>query len=103
MEKKNTKVKKRMHAKTKVLLVSLLFIIFIFTGIWSYQYNIYLDFTEKENVAQAELDRELAITNNLEKELKYQDTDAFIESIARKELNMIKPNEMIIINKALKK
>lgn len=100
---KNTKVKKRIHTKTKVLLVSLLIVCTTFSAIWSYQYKIYVDLTEKENTAQLDLDKEKNITNNLEKELEYQDTDAFIESIARKELSMIKPNEMIIINKALKK
>ncbi|MDR2938830.1 MAG: septum formation initiator family protein [Clostridiales bacterium] len=85
---------------TKALILFLIVLVVLFITVWFYQFSKYAGITAVRDELQQKIDKELRIKANLEKEKTYQNTDAFIEDIARRELNMIKQNELIIINES---
>ncbi len=57
-----------------------------------YQYKLQL--------AQARKEQEQVVEKNIElmKEISYQDTDAYMEKVARERLGLVKPNEIVYID-----
>ncbi len=83
---------------TKALIVFLIVLVLLFSTVWVYQFSKYVELNAAYGEIQEKIDKELRTKSNLEKEKNYQNTDAFIEEIARRELNMIKQNEFIIVS-----
>ncbi|MBQ6554361.1 MAG: septum formation initiator family protein [Firmicutes bacterium] len=54
----------------------------------------------KSQLAQAKKEQQQAVDKNLSLmyEITYQDTDAYIEKVARERLNLVKPNEIVYID-----
>lgn len=54
----------------------------------------------KSQLAQARREQQQVIDKNLSLmyEISYQDTDAYIEKVARERLNLVKPNEIVYID-----
>lgn len=63
------------------------------------QYIISLDLKEQETALLTEISKEEAIGNSLKNQQKNQDDPEFIEKVAREKLNMVKPNEIVFIDK----
>lgn len=63
------------------------------------QYFIGLDLKAQEAQLLAAISKEEAIGNSLKSRQENQDSPEFIEKIAREKLNMVKPNEIVFIDK----
>lgn len=93
MDKQNIKF------STKATIVLLISIIILFFIVWVYQYTGYLELVEAEKSISKQIENEFKVKENLIRQKNYQNSDAYIEEIARKELNMLKSNEMKVISK----
>lgn len=66
---------------------------------------VYIPFKEKlELEAQtqeivAQIEEQQRINDDLKKQMDYKDSDQYIEKIAREQLNMVKANEIVFIDK----
>lgn len=94
MKEKFFKLKK----STKVVLSILVALVAAFLSIWTYQARRLSELTSLTEEYEKKIKNQEDIKASLEKEKEYMNTDMFYEDIARKHLNMIKPNEMIIVN-----
>ena len=98
---KSRKTRKRKTYKirkaTKVLLVVIFSLIALFFSVWRYQYNRYLELVAVRDDLLHRIDVERATMEDLQNQQQLQMTDEYIENIARNELNMIRPNEFIIV------
>ena len=69
-----------------------------FFAYFSYQ-NIIKLYQVKANAAsiQKQIDAETAHTADIQKEMEYQESDAFIEKVAREQLGLVKPDEIVFV------
>ncbi len=63
------------------------------------QYIISVDLKKQETAILTEISKEEAIGNSLKNQQENQDDPEFIEKVAREKLNMVKPNEIVFIDK----
>ena len=87
----------KIRKATKVLLVIIFSLVVLFFSVWRYQYNRYLELVAVRDDLLHRIDVERSIMEDLENQQRLQMTDEYIENIARNELNMIRPNEFIIV------
>ena len=53
----------------------------------------------KISALQEDINRQKEEGEDLEKQIKFRDSDEFVEKIARERLNMVKPNEIVFVDK----
>lgn len=91
---------KKSRGSAKILYrVAMVAIISILTVAIVNQYMIGLDLKEQETKLITEISKEQAIGNSLKNQQANQNDPEFIEKIAREKLNMVKPNEIVFIDK----
>lgn len=60
----------------------------------------YSKFLAEEQSLYAELAEEQKLTEELNRELAYRGTDAYVEKVARERMGYIRPDEIVFINEA---
>lgn len=53
----------------------------------------------KISALQEDINRQREKGESLEKQIKFRDSDEFVEKIARERLNLVKPNEIVFVDK----
>ena len=53
----------------------------------------------KISALQEDINRQKEEGEALEKQIKFRDSDEFVEKIARERLNLVKPNEIVFVDK----
>lgn len=79
--------------------IAMAVMIIIFSIAIIQQYIISLDLKKQETALLTEISKEEAIGNSLKNQQENHDDPEFIEKVAREKLNMVKPNEIVFIDK----
>lgn len=82
----------------KFYLFFIMGIILFFSGAICMQLQKRNDYDEQIKQLEYEINKQNEINEELKRQNEYQDSDEFIEKIAREQLGMIKPNEKIFID-----
>lgn len=98
MAKRQNKKDKKSPANL-IYKIGMLVMIVIFSISIIHQYLIGLGLKDQETQLMAEISKEEAIGNSLKNAQDNQDSPEYIEKIAREKLNMVKPNEIVFIDK----
>lgn len=77
----------------------LVFVCTVAVGIGN-QANRYQELLEEKAALQNEIDAETARQSEFQKQQDYYNSDSYIEQMARDYLGMIKPNEILYINRS---
>ena len=92
-----SKRRKTKHFNIAFCAVMLVFVILFLISLYVKAADLY---EYKSQLAQARREQQQVIDKNLSLmyEISYQDTDAYIEKVARERLNLVKPNEIVYID-----
>ncbi|WP_405724772.1 FtsB family cell division protein [Anaerotignum sp.] len=99
MEKKKRIRKSRKASSLFVRLFLLVFVCTVSVGIGK-QAIRYQEVKEEMAVVTAEIEAEREKQLNFETRKEYYTSDSYIEQVAREQLGMVKPNEIIYINRS---
>lgn len=99
MEKRRRIRKSRKASSLFVRLFLLVFVCAVFVGIGK-QAVRYQEVQEEMAVVTAEIEAEQEKQLNFETRKEYYTSDSYIEQVAREQLGMVKPNEIIYINRS---
>ena len=99
MEKRKRIRKSRKASSLFVRLFLLVFVCAVFVGVGK-QAVRYQEVKEEMAVVTAEIEAEQEKQLNFETRKEYYTSDSYIEQVAREQLGMIKPNEIIYINRS---
>ena len=99
MEKKKRIRKSRKASSLFVRLFLLVFVCTVSVGIGK-QAIRYQEVQEEMAVVTAEIEAEQEKQLNFETRKEYYTSDSYIEQVAREQLGMVKPNEIIYINRS---
>ena len=99
MEKRKRIRKSRKASSLFVRLFLLVFVCAVFVGVGK-QAVRYQELKEEMAVVTAEIEAEQEKQLNFETRKEYYTSDSYIEQVAREQLGMIKPNEIIYINRS---
>lgn len=99
MEKKKRIRKSRKASSLFVRLFLLVFVCAVLAGIGK-QAIRYQEVQEEMAVVTAEIEAEQEKQLNFETRKEYYTSDSYIEQVAREQLGMVKPNEIIYINRS---
>ena len=78
-----------------------LLILGMFSGLIVNQASRYNQIRDQLNHVEAEIAREVAIYEHLRLQIDFFDSDAYIERLAREQLGMVRPNEIVFRNRAV--
>ncbi len=92
--------KKRARRWLWLYLLVWLFTVVMFSGVIFMQVSDYNNFRQELARSEAELENETQIQEDLRDEMVYNDSDAYIEKIAREQLGLVKPDEILFVNEA---
>ncbi len=95
--KKSTTSKKNTANIIYRISMAVMSVIFVIAIV--HQYFISIDLKKQEAELLAEISREEAVGKALKNQQDNQDSPEFIEKIAREKLNMVKPNEIVYVDK----
>ncbi|MCI5679020.1 MAG: septum formation initiator family protein [Bacteroidales bacterium] len=99
MEKKK-KIKKSRKPSSLFLRVFLfVFVVTVSVGIGT-QFIHYQELQEELAVVTAEIEKEQKRQLEFESRREYYTSDSYIEQVAREQLGMVKPNEILYINRS---
>ena len=99
MEKRKRIRKSRKASSLFVRMFLLVFVCAVFVGVGK-QAVRYQEVKEEMAVVTAEIEAEQEKQLNFETRKEYYTSDSYIEQVAREQLGMIKPNEIIYINRS---
>lgn len=99
MEKRKRIRKSRKASSLFVRLFLLVFVCAVFVGIGKQAVH-YQEVKEEMAVVTAEIEAEQEKQLNFETRKEYYTSDSYIEQVAREQLGMVKPNEIIYINRS---
>lgn len=99
MEKRKRIRKSRKASSLFVRLFLLVFVCAVFVGVGK-QAVRYQEVKEEMAVVTAEIEAEQEKQLTFETRKEYYTSDSYIEQVAREQLGMIKPNEIIYINRS---
>ena len=99
MEKKRKMKKSRKASSLFVRLFLLVFVCAVFVGVGK-QAVRYQEVKEEMAVVTAEIEAEQEKQLTFETRKEYYTSDSYIEQVAREQLGMVKPNEIIYINRS---
>jgi len=73
---------------------------FIFAGIYVLymQYEYTVELNEKNAAVTADIEKQKKITEKLNTQEEYYSSDEYIEKIAREQLSLVKPNEILFVD-----
>lgn len=91
--------KKRKNEAVVLIPIWIVLAIFFCSSV-GVQMSKYYGYKEREKALAAELDKEKERTDELNKELRYYESDAYVEKIAREKLGLVKPGEILFYNEA---
>ena len=94
-EKPEKPVKKKRSVSNFLFMMFCLVIIGAFSILIARQISNYNGLRAEYNAIQAELARELSIYNDLQYQMAYFDSDAYIMQLARERLGWVRPNEIV--------
>lgn len=100
-EKKAKRVKKAKPRKLDSLFLRVFLIVFVCSvgvGVFS-QYGAYQQVKAERELVMADISKEEEKKLEFENQKEYYNSDSYIEQIAREQLGMVKPNEMLYINR----
>ncbi len=100
---KKTERKSKNNPSALIYKIAMIFMIIVFSIAILHQYYIRVGLKQEINQAISEVSKEKAIGNSLKNRQDNQDSPEFIEKIAREKLNMVRPNEIVFIDKNKKK
>ena len=95
MAKKKRKKKRKLRLSHLVIFAIIVYIMFIFKN----QRDLKLELQAKRENVQIEINDLQREIDELNKEIENSDTLQFVEKVARDELGMVKPREIIYIDK----
>jgi len=84
--------------KIVAILAAALFV--AFAGVIYTQLNLYREYAAEANALKAELAKESAVYQRLEREKEQYMSDAYVEKIAREKLGLVRHDEIVFINDA---
>lgn len=96
-------IKKKPKKRLKFIHLVIGFVFIYFTAIFWNQKALMKDLETKKNEVQTEVDNIKNDIKELEEEMKDSESLEFVEKVAREELGMVKPREIIYIDKNKKK
>ena len=99
MEKRKRIRKSRKASSLFVRMFLLVFVCAVFVGVGK-QAVRYQEVKEEMAVVTAEIEAEQEKQLTFETRKEYYTSDSYIEQVAREQLGMIKPNEIIYINRS---
>ena len=99
MEKRKRIRKSRKASSLFVRMFLLVFVCAVFVGVVK-QAVRYQEVKEEMAVVTAEIEEEQEKQLTFETRKEYYTSDSYIEQVAREQLGMIKPNEIIYINRS---
>ena len=99
MEKRKRIRKSRKASSLFVRLFLLVFVCAVFVGVGK-QAVRYQEVKEEMAVVTAEIEAEQEKQLTFETRKEYYTSDSYIEQVAREQLGMVKPNEIIYINRS---
>ncbi len=99
MEKRKRIRKSRKASSLFVRMFLLVFVCAVFVGVGK-QAVRYQEVKEEMAVVTAEIEAEQEKQLNFETRKEYYTSDSYIEQVAREQLGMVKPNEIIYINRS---
>lgn len=99
MEKRKRIKKSRKPTSLFVRVFLLVFVVTVSVGIGK-QAIRYQELQEELNIVTAAIEAEQEKQLNFETRKEYYNSDSYIEQVAREQLGMIKPNEIIYINRS---
>ncbi len=91
--------KKKSSRLNLIWSLSMFFIITVFVFALYYQYSIHITLREQKQDVEVAIAEAKAESAALNKQYENQNSPEFIEKIAREELNMVYPSELVYINK----
>lgn len=97
--KKDINRKKRPFDKTIVLFFMVLFFIAVTIGIAS-QLKIYGQYKQEAEEILVQIQEEQEKNAEYIREKEYYNSDAYIEKVARQQLGLVMPNEVLYVNNA---
>ena len=99
MEQKKRIRKSRKPSSLFLRMFLLVFVVTVSVGIGK-QAIRYQELQEELSVVTAEIEAEQEKQLNFETRKEYYNSDSYIEQVAREQLGMVKPNEIIYINRS---
>lgn len=99
MKKSRPKPKQKKWARTLYLLFWLLIVV-MFSGLLVMQASRYSIARKELDRVQAELAHEERIYDDLQDQIVYYESDAYIEQLARDQLGYVRPDEIMFVNVA---
>ncbi len=91
--KDKNKSKKRKHNIVFIFVMAV--ILFSGTYILYNQYEYTLELNRKNADILAQIDNEKKVTEKINNQEKYYNSDEYVEKIAREQLSLVKPNEIL--------
>lgn len=99
MEKRKRTKKSRKASSLFLRTFLLVFVVAVAVGVGK-QAVRYQEVKEELSVVTAEIEAEQEKQMNFETRREYYTSDVYIEQVAREQLGMVKPNEIIYINRS---
>jgi len=62
------------------------------------QYEYTLELNEKNASVLADIEKEKKVTEKINNQEKYYNSDEYVEKIAREQLSLVKPNEILFVD-----
>lgn len=92
----NDKPPKKRHNFLYVVIMGGL--LFLGVSIVYIQYSYTLELNKKNAEVLAEIDKQNKITEKINREKNYASSDEYVEKIAREQLSLVKPDEILFID-----
>ncbi len=99
MEQKKKTKKSRKPSSLFLRVFLLVFVVTVSVGIGT-QFIHYQELQEELAVVTAEIEKEQKRQLEFETRREYYTSDSYIEQVAREQLGMVKPNEILYINRS---
>ena len=95
----NTNKKKRPFDRTIILFFMVLFFVAVLVGIGS-QLKLYGQYKQEAEDILSQIEEEQKKNAEYIREKEYYNSDAYVEKIARQQLGLVTPNEILYVNNA---
>lgn len=88
--------KKKSHNFLYVLIMGAI----LFTGVFAIymEYNRTIELNKKDGEVLAEIEKQNKITEKINNQQNYYDSDEYVEKVAREQLSLVKPNEILFVD-----
>lgn len=99
-EKKETTNKPNEKTKKHNLIYILAMATIILTGVsvLYMQYEYTLELNKKNSIVLKDIEKQNKLTEEINKQDEYYHSDEYVEKIAREQLSLVKPNEIVFVD-----